>query len=101
MNTSVIEAKNQQVPTARRGFLSKVGAAGAAIAVAAVPAHAVATKPSNTAVELTNRQRMLLKFYDQLSDSVQLTMIDMAEEFANTPTLCAAPQLRVIAGGRA
>jgi hypothetical protein len=50
---------------------------------------------------LNGRQRTLLQLYDQLSDSTQLTMIDMAEEFANEPTLRRTPQFRVIAGGAA
>jgi anti-sigma-K factor RskA len=99
MNTSSNEGKNQQPLAGRRSFMRKISvAAGAALAVAASPGHAAADKPNSAAVELTSRQRMLLKYYEQLSDDVQLTIIDMAEEFAGEPALRRASRRHAVEG---
>lgn len=89
------EENNQQLVAAsgRRGFLGKAGAALVATVAVAAPAQAALTPTG-----LTSRQRMLLKYFAELSDSVQLTMIDMAEEFACTPQLRRNPAMHVVGG---
>lgn len=44
MNTNSSEAKNQQVPAGRRGFLRKISVAAGALATASVPLHAGAVE---------------------------------------------------------
>jgi hypothetical protein len=93
MNTNSKPENKQQSPSGRRGFMRKIGAAaGIAVVAAAAPAHA--TK----AVNLSDRQRALLKHYDQLGEVAQLTMIDMAAQFASQPGLC---RLTLVSGGAA
>jgi hypothetical protein len=93
------DEKNQLVAASgRRGFLGKAGATLVAAVAVAAPAQAHAEL---TPTGLTSRQRMLLKYFAELTDSTQLIMIDMAEEFACTPQLCRHPKLRIAAGGAA
>lgn len=69
-------------PSDRRGFLGKAGAALAAAVAVVTPAHAVLTPTG-----LTSRQREVLKFFAELDDEVQTTVIAILKDYASEPML--------------
>jgi len=81
MNAISNEARNQQESAGRRSFLRKLGAAaGAVIVTTGAVAHAApALSARKDEVEaLTPQQRLLLSLFNEMSETAQNFMLNMA-----------------------